>query len=77
MGFLALLRVKNLEQSQTIPAGELGRCMGIDRIPEVKTLRERIAAFCRETLRRDEKLHRYMLVFDRECYSVEFFKNRK
>ena len=48
LGFLSLLRVKNLEQSQTIPAGELGRCMGIDRIPEVKTLRERIAAFCRE-----------------------------
>jgi hypothetical protein len=49
LGFLSLLRVKNLEQSQTIPAGELGRCMGIDRISEVKTLRERIAAFCRET----------------------------
>jgi hypothetical protein len=28
----------------------------------------------KETLQADEKLHRYMLVFDRECYSVEFFK---
>jgi len=30
-------------------AGELGRCMGLDRIPEVKTLRSRIADFCKAT----------------------------
>jgi len=42
-----LLRVKKLEQTDRVPAGELGRCLGLDRIPEVKTLRERIALFCK------------------------------
>jgi hypothetical protein len=46
LAFLMLLRVKNLEQSDHIPAGELGRCLGLDRIPGVKTLRERISRFC-------------------------------
>jgi hypothetical protein len=46
LSFLVLLRVKKLEQSEGVIAGELGRCMGLDRIPCVKTLRERIAAFC-------------------------------
>ena len=46
LSFLALLRVKTLSQSSSIPAGELGKAMGIDRMPEVKTLRERIAVFC-------------------------------
>jgi len=47
LAFLALLRVKTLAQSTFIAAGELGRVIGLDRIPEVKTLRERIALFCR------------------------------
>ena len=46
LAFLMLLRVTKLEQSNTVPVGELGRCLGLDRIPEVKTLRERIALFC-------------------------------
>lgn len=46
LSFLALLRVKTLAQSSHIPAGELGKAIGLDRIPEVKTLRERIALFC-------------------------------
>jgi hypothetical protein len=41
--------VKKLEQSHEIPSGELGRCLGLDRIPEVKTLRNRISAFCEVT----------------------------
>ena len=28
-----------MEQSDTVPVGELGRCLGLDRIPAVKTLR--------------------------------------
>ncbi len=35
--FLILLRINKLERSGSIPSGELGRCMGLDRIPEVKT----------------------------------------
>jgi len=47
LSFLMLLRVNKLEQTDTVPAGELGRCLGLDRIPEVKTLRKRIANFCK------------------------------
>ena len=47
--FLVLLRINRLEQSDRVAAGELGRCMGLDRIPEVKTLRSRIAGFCNVT----------------------------
>jgi hypothetical protein len=47
--FLVLLRINRLEQSDSVAAGELGRCMGLDRIPEVKTLRNRIANFCKAT----------------------------
>ena len=46
LAFLALLRVRTLAQSSHIPAGEIGKAVGLDRIPEVKTLRERIALFC-------------------------------
>lgn len=45
LAFLSLLRIKTLAQSGNISAGELGRALGLDRIPEVKTLRERIALF--------------------------------
>ncbi len=45
LAFLSLLRIKTLAQSGKISAGELGRALGLDRIPEVKTLRERIALF--------------------------------
>jgi hypothetical protein len=49
LAILALLRVETLSQSSSIPSGELGRAIGLDRIPEVKTLRERIALFCKKT----------------------------
>ena len=49
LAFLMLLRVTKLEQTDTVPVGELGRCLGLDRIPEVKTLRNRIALFCQIT----------------------------
>jgi hypothetical protein len=49
LAFLSLLRVETLSQSITIPSGELGRAIGLDRIPEVKTLRQRIALFCEKT----------------------------
>ena len=46
LAFLVLLRVKTLAQSSKIPAGELGKLIGLDRIPEVKTLRGRISVLC-------------------------------
>lgn len=40
---MALARVKNIEQLRYHPAGEWGKLTGLDRIPEVKTLREKIS----------------------------------
>ncbi len=42
--FLALARVKTLERVRYLPPGEWGRMLGLDRIPEVKTLREKLDA---------------------------------
>jgi hypothetical protein len=39
--FMALLRIKNLEQVRYWDPGELGRIVGLDRIPEIKTLRKK------------------------------------
>lgn len=40
--FLVLLRVKSLERVSHLPPGELGKIVGLDRIPEVKTLRQKV-----------------------------------
>jgi hypothetical protein len=40
--FMALLRIKNPEQLKQCKPGELGRVMGLDRVPEVKCLRQRL-----------------------------------
>ncbi|RLD65469.1 MAG: hypothetical protein DRI95_08670 [Bacteroidetes bacterium] len=45
LAILALLRVKTLSGVDSLPSGELGRMIGLDRIPEVKTLRVRVAQF--------------------------------
>jgi len=39
---MALARVKTLEQLRYQPAGEWGKLLGLDRIPEVRTLREKM-----------------------------------
>ncbi|WP_460432841.1 putative transposase [Arachidicoccus ginsenosidivorans] len=45
LALLYLLRIKNINQSLMISSGELGKALGLDRIPEVKTLRKRISTF--------------------------------
>ncbi len=42
LAFVALLRIKSLEKVRYCDTGELGRMVGLDRIPEVKTLRRKI-----------------------------------
>jgi len=49
LAFLVLLRINRLDRSDNVPTGEIGRSMGLDRIPGVKTLRSRIADFCKVT----------------------------
>jgi uncharacterized protein YoxC len=48
LSILSLLRLKTLSGIDSLPSGELGKTIGLDRIPEVKTLRTRIAQFCQK-----------------------------
>lgn len=42
LSFMALARIKNPEQIKQCKPGEIGRIIGLDRVPEVKCLREKI-----------------------------------
>lgn len=44
LAFLILTRILSIEKVRYEPCGEWGRILGLDRIPEVKTLRQKIAA---------------------------------
>ena len=44
LGNMALCRVKTVEQLQYHCPGELGKLMGLDRVPEVRCLRKKLAA---------------------------------
>jgi hypothetical protein len=48
IAFLALARVKSIEAMRYEPPGEWGKLMGLDRIPEVRTLRQKIDLLCQE-----------------------------
>lgn len=44
IAYMALSRIKTVEQLQHYPPGELGKLMGLDRVPEVRCLRNKLAA---------------------------------
>jgi len=44
LGSMALARIRRPEGLRHVPPGELGKVLGLDRVPEVRTLREKIAA---------------------------------
>ena len=48
MAFLALARVPSLEALRYEPPGEWGKLLGMDRIPEVRTLRAKLEVLCQE-----------------------------
>jgi len=47
LGFMALARIRRPEGLRHVPPGELGQVVGLDRVPEVRTLREKIAPMAR------------------------------
>ena len=49
MGFLALARVKSLERLRFEAPGEWGHLLGLDRIPEVHTLRAKLGLMARDS----------------------------
>jgi hypothetical protein len=44
LGFMALGRIRRPEGLRHVPPGELGKVIGLDRVPEVRTLREKVSA---------------------------------
>jgi hypothetical protein len=46
LALLALVRCPSLEQSRYLSPGEWGKLLGLDRMPEVKTLRRKISELC-------------------------------
>lgn len=46
LAFMALVRVRSLEALRYEPPGEWGRLVGLDRIPEVRTLRQKLGRLC-------------------------------
>ena len=48
IALLALARVSSLEALRYEPPGEWGKLLGLDRIPEVRTLREKLERLCRD-----------------------------
>src|SRR5260370_12058275 len=48
LALLALARVRSLEQLRYQPAGEWGNLLGLDRVPEVRTVREKVKLLCAE-----------------------------
>lgn len=43
LGFMTLGRIRRPEGLRHVPPGELGKALGLDRVPEVRTLRQKIA----------------------------------
>ena len=48
IAFVALARIGSLEALRYQPPGEWGKLLGLDRIPEVRTLREKIELLCKD-----------------------------
>jgi hypothetical protein len=48
LAMMALARVKSVEQLRYLAPGEWGNLLGLDRIPEVRTLREKLQTLCAE-----------------------------
>ena len=44
----ALARIKSVEQLRYVAPGEWGKLLGLDRIPEVRTLRQKLGILCQE-----------------------------
>ncbi len=48
LAFAALLRIRNIESLQYHSPGELGKVVGLDRVAEVKTIREKLGILAKQ-----------------------------
>ena len=56
LAFMFLCRIKAVEKLRFQPAGEIGKLIGLDRIPEVKTIREKLKKLSNEKAVKDWSL---------------------
>jgi hypothetical protein len=49
LALMALARIKSIEQLRYVTPGEWGSLLGLDRIPEVRTLRKKLETLCQKT----------------------------
>ncbi len=49
LALMALARIKSIEQLRYVAPGEWGNLLGLDRIPEVRTLRHKLEILCQQT----------------------------
>jgi len=59
LAFMALGRIKNPEQLKQCKPGEIGKIIGLDRIPEVRCLRGKIKLLTRQN--QAQKLNRLLI----------------
>jgi hypothetical protein len=48
LALMALARIKSMEQLRYVAPGEWGKLLGLDRIPEVRTLRQKLEILCQQ-----------------------------
>jgi hypothetical protein len=48
LALMGLARIKSIEQLRYVAPGEWGNLLGLDRIPEVRTLRQKLEILCRQ-----------------------------
>jgi len=48
LGLMALARIRSLEQLRYQAPGEWGKLLGLDRVPEVRTLRAKLKLLCQD-----------------------------
>ncbi len=53
LAYMYLSRIKNPEQLKLISPGELGKVMGIDRVPETRCLRNKLKEICNQNKSKD------------------------
>lgn len=48
LALMALARIRSIEQLRYVAPGEWGKLLGLDRVPEVRTLRAKLALLCQD-----------------------------
>lgn len=66
LGFMGLCRIKTVEALRGKAPGELGKLMGLDRVPEVRCLREKLDA-----MSRDDASEKYAAALSRQWMEAE------